>query len=38
MELGKIQKAWIGDLRKYPERQGSSYLAKKYENEITQAC
>ena len=29
MELGKIQKAWIADLRKYPERQMTGMLGKK---------
>ena len=28
MELGKVQKAWVSDLRKYPERQNDGILGK----------
>jgi hypothetical protein len=28
MELGKVQKAWVSDLRKYPERQDDGRLGK----------
>ena len=38
MKLGKIQKAWIADLRKYPERQFKNKLGEKNEKGEIKAC
>lgn len=38
MELGKIQKAWLSDLRKYPERQYNSSLGIKDLSGNIKAC
>ena len=38
MELGKIQKQWIADLRKYPERQIKNKLGEKNEKGVITAC
>lgn len=38
MKLGKLQKAWIENLRKYPERQTINILGEKVGNSYKACC